>query len=88
MKKTLLTLTLVGALTLSGCGHMTNGDFNASNVDSEYFKAETITSGYGYKIIRDKNTDVLYLVTYGYNAMAMTPIFNEDGTPKLYSQED
>ena len=37
-------------------------------------------------IIRDTNTNVLYLAIYGYKSAVMTPIYNSDGTLKLYEE--
>ena len=35
----------------------------------------------------DENTKVLYLCVYGYSTMGITPIYNSDGTLKLYDGE-
>ena len=58
--------------------------WNAAHLQSEYFDSEIIEEGDAYYIVRDKNTNVLYLITTGYRASVMTPIYNSDGTIKTY----
>ena len=41
----------------------------------------------GSVVAYDENTKVMYLCIYGYNSMAITPIYNSDGTVKLYDGE-
>ena len=63
-----------------------NATDNVKVVHSKYFDAEVIQdmgSGIAY-IIRDTNTNILYLVVYGYKSAVMSPIYNSDGTVKLY----
>ena len=35
----------------------------------------------------DKNTGVMYLCKYGQSSSFMTPIYNADGTLKLYEEK-
>ena len=94
MKKILCVLLalLLSIGLLTGCADDDNldyGDNAADNVKvirSKYFDAEIIQdmgNGVAY-IVRDTNTNVLYLVVYGYNSAVMSPIYNSDGTVKLY----
>jgi hypothetical protein len=48
--------------------------------ESEYIQLEQVT----YRIMVDKNTGVLY---YRYNS-GITPIYNADGTLKLYEETE
>lgn len=89
----LALLLCIGLLT--GCasdnelGYGDNAADNAKVVHSKYFDAEIIQdmdNGVAY-IIRDTNTNVLYLVVYGYASAVMSPIYNSDGTVKLYEGE-
>lgn len=60
---------------------------NITLIHSQYFDAEVIEEiGFQTYIIRDKNTNVLYLVVGGTagRSAAITPIYNEDGTLKTY----
>lgn len=85
-----LTIISFGVL-LSGCSsgtdHGKDADANIKYIHDEYFDAEVIKDlGGGCLIVRDKNTDVLYLVVGGYGAAMITPIYNSDGTVKLYGE--
>lgn len=83
----LSTLMIVGSVT--GCGgEIQDPEFNVKNIHSYYFDVEVVeelANNTGF-ICRDKNTDVLYVVINGYSSALMTPIFESDGTPKLYGE--
>ena len=91
MKKliTMLLLCIILCLSLISCGESDRGaEFNIPDVDSDYFDAQVVEEINSVTfIIRDKNTDVLYLVVGGYSSCVMTPIYNSDGTIKLYGKE-
>ena len=89
----LALLLCIGVLT--GCasdneiGYGDSAADNAKVIHSKYFDAEIVQdmgNGIAY-IIRDTNTNVLYLVVYGYSSALMSPIYNSDGTVKLYEGE-
>ena len=89
MKKILaLLLAIILCLGLCGCNtHITDIEANVKNLESEYFQPEVVeVTNHGY-IIRDRLTNVLYLVVAGNNAGVMSPIYNSDGTVKLYEGE-
>lgn len=90
MKKKILAVVL--GLTLcfgmTGCGtHIKYGNSNFSNVDNKYMKMHEIYDKNNGVVAYDENTKVMYLCIYGYNSMAITPIYNSDGTVKLYDGE-
>ena len=88
MKKKILAVTLVLTLCfgMTGCGaYVKDGDSNFSNVDNKYIKMHEIyDKNDGSVVAYDENTKVMYLCVYGNNSMAITPIYNSDGTVKLY----
>ena len=44
------------------------------------------SENYNERIIRDRETDVLYLALYGGYRFGITPLLNADGTPILYKE--
>lgn len=92
MKKKLLFLlfTLIIIGSIAGCnGRVLHSRNNIIDIHSKYFDAEivdTIGNEEGL-VLRDKNTNVLYLYINGYKSPVMTPIYNSDGTPKLYGED-
>lgn len=52
-----------------------------------YFDLEVICEKGARQICYDKNTNVLYYKFHGVDFYDITPIFNSDGTPKLYKEE-
>ncbi len=73
------------------------GSFHANNdgdlnnhiecVDSKYADFNIIEESGCYTIFYDKTTKVMYICFDGNNCTAMMPIFNADGTLKLYDGE-
>lgn len=100
MKRALpILLIMILFLGLVSCSDGAEQDIKPSNgIDAEinilrthcdYFDTEIVEEiGAGTYIIRDKNTDVLYLVVGGHYSAIITPIYNADGTLKLYEQEE
>lgn len=85
---TVFIVALMLIIPLSGCADVPSrtisADINLQRIHSEYFDVEVIEDlGGGCFIIRDKNTNVLYLLVSGYESSAMTPIYNSDGTVKV-----
>ena len=90
MKKKILAVVL--GLTL--CFGMTGcikGDIESENSDlgNKYIDLVTIYKDdkYSTEVLYDKNTKVMYLCVEGYSMMGITPIYNSDGTVKLYDGE-
>lgn len=91
MKKKILAVVL--GLTLcfgtTGCGfsQVNNGYVNFKNADNKYIDMELVYQNNSVYVLYDKNTKVMYLCVEGYNTMGITPIYNSDGTVKLYDEE-
>ena len=73
----------------TGCsGKNRDGNYNFTYVDNEYIHLITVCDrDDGSVIAYDKNTKVLYLCVYGYSTMGITPIYNSDGSLKLYEEQ-
>lgn len=93
--KTLIVLIVTFMLTISlvGCtieNKLHSGDeiyYNLQSIHGDYFDVEVIEDlGGGNLIIVDKNTNVMYLLVKGFYTAAMTPIYNADGTVKIYKE--
>ncbi len=94
--RTLLTLIITLMLTVGLTGCITdystpiqnaNAETNLKSIHNEYFDVEVVEDlGGGNLIVVDKNTNVLYLFVKGHYAATMTPIYNADGTVKLYEE--
>ena len=83
------SVVLVLMFSLCGCGIscISDIDANLKKIQSEHFDVEVIEDlGGGNFVVVDKNTNVLYLFVKGYQASAMTPIYNSDGTVMLYQE--
>lgn len=91
MKKviTLLLLSFMLITSFVGCENrsIADADANSGFVDSEYIDLVSIEvdENYAYEILYDKHTGVMYLVVKGYASGMMTPIYNADGSLKIYS---
>ena len=91
LKKFLLT----GIITLSICSGITGctkgedikpTEFRLGN---KYFDLVKIYGGgYDGDIVYDKNTNVLYYIIYDADRLGITPIYNSDGSVKLYEGGD
>ena len=90
----ILIVTILVAMTLSGCKAYSEPANQDLQTTSEFFHFRIIeTGGMGgfgdsYDIIVDDDTKVLYLYTRGGYHATTTPILNADGTPKLLSDFD
>lgn len=93
MKKRILAIVLCASLCfgVTGCSadHLIDGENNFSQIDNEYMKMHKLyDENDGCIIAYDEYTKVMYLCTYGNSAMAITPIYNSDGTVKLYDETE
>lgn len=86
MKKKILAIAL--GLTLcfgmTGCTSVVNIDETIKSPNSKLCDFEVVETNFYWAILVDKNTNVLY---YWIQDDSMTPIYNSDGTVKLYDGE-
>ena len=93
MKKKILAVVL-GLTLCFGMTGCTKGDIEPENSDigNKYIDLVTIYKG-DYKdderteVLYDKNTKVMYFVRKSGYRFGITPIYNSDGTVKLYDGE-
>ena len=90
MKKKIaaIIVALTMCISVTGCNEAyKDGDCNFSHVDNEYIHLITVCDNEdGNVVAYDKDTKVLYLCVYGYYTMGITPIYNSDGSLKLYEE--
>ena len=90
MKKKILAavLGLTLCFGMTGC---TKGDIEPeSNIlGNKYIDLVTIykDDNHNTKVLYDKNTKVMYFVIWSGYQFGITPIYNSDGTVKLYDGE-
>lgn len=89
MKKKILAVVLVLTMCfgMTGC---TKGDIEPEStiLGNKYIDLVTIYIGdRGTEVLYDKNTKVMYFVKWNNNHFGITPIYNSDGTVKLYDGE-
>lgn len=90
MKKKILAVALVLTLCfgMTGC---TKGDIEpeSSCLANKYIDLVTIykNDDSRTKVLYDKNTKVMYFVQWSNYQFGITPIYNSDGTVKLYDGE-
>lgn len=89
MKKkiTAIMIGLTLCLGMTGCG---NGDIEPQTSDygNKYIDLVIIYQDdiLGTEVVYDKNTKVMYFIKQG-GQFGITPIYNSDGTVKLYDGE-
>lgn len=83
MKRKLIPILLT-SLLLTGCSsNLINPKTMANSPNSKIADFEIIDNNFYGMILVDKNTNVLYYWITS-NAGGITPIYNSDGTLKLY----
>lgn len=90
MKKiiTVIASTILCGAMLTGCGWHDVEPEERSDRASEYFDVYIIhENDTGSKILYDKNTGVMYYMQQSGYLFGITPIYNADGTVKLYTPE-
>ena len=90
MKKKLLgiilVVTMIFGLTACGSGsNVINIDEVIKSPDSKLVDFEVVDNNFYGAILVDKNTNVMYY-WFTTNCGGVTPIYNEDGTLKLYEE--
>lgn len=90
MKNKILTFVLImasilGLIGLTGCNNVINPDEVLNSPDSKLVDFEIIEDNYYGFILVDKNTNVMYY-WLGTSVGGITPIYNADGSLKLYEE--
>ena len=90
MKKKILAVIL-GLTLCFGMTGCTKGDIEpeSSRLANKYIDLVTIykDDNHNTKVLYDKNTKVMYFVKWSGYQFGITPIYNSDGTVKLYDGE-
>ena len=90
MKKKILAVVL-GLTLCFGMTGCTKGDIEpkTSDLGNKYIDLVTIYKDDNYytEVLYDKNTKVMYFVKWSTYQFGITPIYNSDGTVKLYDGE-
>ena len=90
MKKKILAVVL-GLTLCFGMTGCTKGDIEpeSSRLANKYIDLVTIykDDNNNTKVLYDKNTKVMYFVIWSGYQFGITPIYNSDGTVKLYDGE-
>lgn len=90
MKKKILAVVL-GLTLCFGMTGCTKGDIEpeSSRLANKYIDLVTIykDNNHNTKVLYDKNTKVMYFVIWSGYQFGITPIYNSDGTVKLYDGE-
>lgn len=88
MKKKILAVVL-GLTLCFGMTGCTKGDIEPENSDigNKYIDLVTIYKKHGTEVLYDKNTKVMYFLRQSGQQFGITPIYNSDGTVKLYDGE-
>lgn len=90
MKKFLL-ISIITLLICSGITGCTKGeDIESAEYDlgNKYFPLVIIYKDDCSYIVYDKNTNAMYYIIYDADQLGITPIYNADGTIKLYESGD
>lgn len=90
MKRKILAVAL-GLTLCFGMTGCTKGDIEpeSSSLANKYIDLVTIykDDNHNTKVLYDKNTKVMYFVKWSGYQFGITPIYNSDGTVKLYDGE-
>ena len=92
LKKKLLciiSILVISASCITGCSFTktVNAEDVIKSPNTEFCDFEIVDNNYYVLILRDKNTNVLYFQSMSYSG-GITPIYNEDGTLKLYEEDE
>lgn len=88
MKKIALIMAL-GLITLTGCCSGHDVEPTQSSAANKYIDFVVIYENLSQQteVMYDKNTGIMYFHRYGRYDSFMTPIYNADGTLKLYEEK-
>lgn len=92
IKKKLIIVLMVITLSLTGCGESSHQKDKSNNntlfdqfvivKDTEYDAMND--EWYDFYIVYDKDTKVMYYFANGFRRAMMSPIYNSDGTVKIW----
>lgn len=85
----LIACMIVGMLCASRCNVQTDSDTSDIDVSTYCNMIQIERIGFTGRIYYDTNTKVMYyMITEGNSVCGLTPIYNADGTLKLYDGND
>lgn len=84
-----IVIAIVVAITLSGCSSAEKYNQNHLREICNFSRLGDLPDigDFHHALYYDTTTGVIYMLTYGLNVNSWTPLFNADGTPKVW-QED
>ena len=90
IKEFLLTsiITLLICYGITGCAKGRDNEPAEYDRGNKYFPLVTIYEDDRSYIVYDKNTNVMYYIYQNYDKFGITPIYNSDGSLKLYEGGD
>ena len=83
----IFSILLVSSFSLTGCTNTLNPDKVIKSPDTKIVDFEIVDSNYWSVILVDKNTNVMYFWCMS-NDGGITPIYNADGSLKLYEEDE
>lgn len=85
----LIACMIVGMLCASGCNVQTDSGTSDIDVSTYCNMIQIERIGFTGRVYYDTNTKVMYyMITEGNSTCGLTPIYNVDGTLKLYDGSD
>lgn len=89
MKKKIAAIAIWLSICFCMTGCESEGDITPENnkLGNKYFDLVNIYEARCTTVAYDKNTNVMYYMVETGNAFGITPIYNSDGTLKLYEGE-
>lgn len=82
-KPFMIILIILLLISLSSCDRE---NYSKSNDNSQYHLI-FISDDNRFKYYYDKDTKVMYVCIYGMYTYSLTPLYNSDGTLRLYTEE-
>ena len=83
----ILSILLVSSFSLTGCTNTLNPDKVIKSPDTKIVDFGIVDSNYWSVILVDKNTNVMYFWCVSKDG-GITPIYNADGSLKLYEEDE
>ena len=84
MKKKLIAILIIGALSLTACTKVESVNDNKQSETNMFIEIEHTDN---WRVVYHKETKVMYAVSFGgYNCGDFTLLVNADGSPMLWEQ--